>query len=112
MSYYFTPSYALYGGLCGGISKGKLLCGPRLQHGELEAAGGEEVTRRLPPDATRVIIARTLIVRRAHAHWEPTWPANEHEGVEAAHPRRRGVLCLSDYASVFLFIFETCMGVV
>ena len=103
MSYYFTPSYALYGGLCGGISKGKLLCGPRLQHGELEAAGGEEVTRRLPPHATRVIIARTLIVRRTHAHWEPR-PANEHEGVEVAHPRRRGVLCLSDYAYVFLFI--------
>jgi hypothetical protein len=69
------------------------------------------VTRRLPPHATRVIIARTLIVRRTHAQWEPR-PANEHEGVEAAHPRRRGVLCLSDYASVFLFIFETCMGVV
>jgi hypothetical protein len=83
VSYYFTPSYALYGGLCGGISKGKLLCGPRLQHGELEAASGEEVTRRLPPDATRVIIARTLIVWRAHAHCEPTWPADEHEGVEA-----------------------------
>ena len=73
----------------GGISRGKLPCGPRLQHGEREAAGGEEVAHSLPPDATWVTIACTLIVPRAHAHWEPTWPANEQEGVEAPHPRRR-----------------------
>ena len=56
---------AVWSVVVGGISRGKLPCGPRLQHGEREAAGGVEVAYGLPPGATRVTIARTLIVPRA-----------------------------------------------